>query len=141
MLHCILWIDQSQAKEFVFSKNSIVSEQIIHKQKPERHDQHLDRIDTIKKEALKHFFGEVAEKLTPLDDLLIAGPGLTKTHFHSHLETHYPSIAKKVLAEIIMDQSTDSEIIAAAKNYFHEHGLDKKPQVKIKRILGKSNKS
>ncbi|WP_061248830.1 eRF1 domain 2 [Leptospira alstonii] len=141
MSHCILWIDQSQAKEFVFAKNFSRSKLTLHKPKPERHEQHLDRIDTIKKEDLKHFFEEVAGKLSKTEGLLIAGPGLAKTHFHSHLETHYPSIAKKVLGEIVMDQSTDSEILSAAKNYLHEHRLDKKHQAKVKRILGKKNKS
>ncbi|MBM9579726.1 eRF1 domain 2 [Leptospira sp. 201903070] len=123
MPHCILWIDQSVAKKFVLSKDTVDAQIIHHKGKPEHHDHHPDRFNLIQNEDLKHFFEDVASKLSPNEDLLISGPGLAKTHFLTFLEKQHPAIAKMVLAEIVMDQSTDPEIIAAAKKYYEKRHI------------------
>ncbi|TGM56603.1 eRF1 domain 2 [Leptospira adleri] len=124
MPHCIiLWIDQSVAKKFVLSKDAVETQVIRHKGKTEHHDHHPDRFNLIQNEELKHFFEDVAKNLSPNEDLLISGPGLAKTHFLAYLEKHHPPLAKTVLAEIVMDQSSDSEIVSAAKKYYEKRHI------------------
>ncbi len=106
------------AKEFVFAEDHSNSSVILHHAKPEKHDTHLDRIDGIKSEDLKHFFEEVASKLTKVDNILLTGPGMAKTQFKNHLEVHHSDLAKKIIGEIATDHPTDAELIALGKNIF-----------------------
>ncbi|EQA43717.1 eRF1 domain 2 [Leptospira broomii serovar Hurstbridge str. 5399] len=123
MQHSILWIDSEQAKGFVFTKDSFEMNTDLDRIKPKHHDNHLDRIDQIHNEEIKHFFHEVSQKLGTASDLLIAGPGMAKNHFKSYLETHMPELAKKVVGVVTMDHPTAPEIIKSAKEYYHDHHL------------------
>jgi stalled ribosome rescue protein Dom34 len=48
------------------------------------HDRH-------KHNAEEHFFHEVATAMGTVEELLVFGPGLAKSHFKSHLENHHHS--------------------------------------------------
>ncbi|GBF40339.1 eRF1 domain 2 [Leptospira johnsonii] len=121
MSQSIIWIDKTQAKEFVLSKDHTSSSIILHQAKPERHDNHLDRIDDIRSEDLKHFFEDIVSRLTHVENILLAGPGIAKTLFKNHLEDHHSNLAKKIVAEITTDHPTDPEIITLGKKYFETH--------------------
>ncbi|EID99589.1 hypothetical protein [Leptospira licerasiae] len=121
MSYSILSIDKSMAKEFVFTKDLSNSSVILHHAKPEKHDTHLDRIDSIKSEDLKHFFEEVASKLTEVENILLAGPGMAKTQFKNHLLSHHSALAKRIVGEITTDHPSDAELIALGKKYFQTH--------------------
>ncbi|PJZ25678.1 eRF1 domain 2 [Leptospira hartskeerlii] len=121
MSYSILSIDKSMAKEFVFKKDLSSSSIILHHAKPEKHDTHLDRIDGIKSEDLKHFFEDVVSNLTTVESILLAGPGMAKTQFKNHLEAHHSALAKRIIGEITTDHPTDAELIALGKKYFQTH--------------------
>lgn len=121
MSYSILSIDKSMAKEFVFTTGLSGSSIIPHHVKPEKHDTHPDRVDSIKSEDLKHFFEEVASKLTEVESILLAGPGMTKTQFKNHLQSHHSALAKRIVGEITTDHPSDAELIALGKKYFQTH--------------------
>jgi stalled ribosome rescue protein Dom34 len=64
------------------------------------------------------FYEAVAQHVKDSDELLVIGHGLGKTHFKTHLETHHPQLAKKVVGYEVVDHPTDAQVLAFAVKYF-----------------------
>ncbi len=105
MAYVVCWIDTHDAKIFSFNVDKV--------QKNELH---------IKKEdhGEEHFYHRVAEALMPASEILIVGPGLGKTHFMHHLDSHKVHSALKIKIKGVenMDHPTDGQIIGYGRKFF-----------------------
>ena len=71
------------------------------------------------------FYQEVIDGLDPVKfpQWLIVGPGLAHVHFQHLLNKSYPQLAKCVVAVEPMQNLTDNQIVAYAKNFFTKRGV------------------
>ena len=117
MSSLLLWIDSEHAKIFRFSPEGM-QKQEMKRAEPDHHT-HPHKED----HNSEHFFHQVAESLKSAKEIIIAGPGLAKTHFKTHLEKHHHgNIAKNVIAMETMDHLTDPQIEATGRKFFkHAH--------------------
>ncbi len=65
------------------------------------------------------FFDEIASSLDGIRDIVITGPGMSKTAFASYLRERYPRVAERVVGVETLDHQTGPELVAYAKRYFH----------------------
>jgi stalled ribosome rescue protein Dom34 len=79
------------------------------------------------KEQNKHkdegkYFKELVTALAGANEILLVGPGMAKTHFMHHIESHHQTtLSKKIVGVETVDHPTDGQIVALAKKFFKEH--------------------
>jgi stalled ribosome rescue protein Dom34 len=114
MSACILFIDSDHAKIFKLNPDKIETSSLkIHDSKHRTTDDQKDA------EHEKHFFTDVTTALAGVGELLIVGPGLAKTRFKTHLDSHHhQTLAKGVVGIETIDHPTDPQIIAVGKKFF-----------------------
>ena len=54
------------------------------------------------------------------EELLIMGPSVTKLHLLRHAQKHAPAVAARVVGLETADQSTDRQLAAHVRHYFHK---------------------
>ncbi len=115
-VHAIVWIDHREARIASFSLGtSRVIE--VHSQSPERRIHARDAGSG--KAADDHdFFDEVAEALTGVREVLIAGPGNAKTAFETYITARHAELAKRIVGIETLDHPTDGQLLAHARKTF-----------------------
>lgn len=124
MISLAMWITSDEARIFKFTPNGVESHR-MHKHGPKHAHETQGRNHPQKGGDADHFFHEVAEHLgkEKADHWLIVGPGLAKTHFKGHVESHHAQLAKKIIGVESMDKATDGEITNFAHDFFKKQGL------------------
>jgi stalled ribosome rescue protein Dom34 len=119
MANYVVWIDHDHAKLFELNPAK-VDESTLHATEI-RHHGGVEKEQNNHKNSAK-FFDEVAAKLASANEILLIGPGLAKTHFKSHLETHHEKqIKQKIVGMETVDHPTNGQIVALAKKFFKAH--------------------
>ena len=76
------------------------------------HDKH-------KHNAEEHFFHEIATAIGKMDELLVFGSGMAKTHFKTHLEKHnHHDLTKSLVGVEVLENLTDNQILEAGRKFF-----------------------
>jgi stalled ribosome rescue protein Dom34 len=70
---------------------------------------------------LHEFFAEVCDALAGLDAILITGNRASLSDFRHYIEKHRPGLIDAVIAYETIDQPTDSQLIARARDYFDKY--------------------
>lgn len=114
-----IWIDGEKAKLFEFT-----SEKLIHTElkdpSPLHHTHGEDQLAHQRKEH--DFFKTFLPKLQEATEILITGPGVTKSHLQKFLVEHHAEIGKKIVACEASDHPTEPQIIELARKHFsHQH--------------------
>ncbi|MCM0606468.1 MAG: hypothetical protein KA715_10290 [Xanthomonadaceae bacterium] len=115
MSACVVWIDSEHAKVFKISASGIDKKTMKHHEadnKSAHHDEH-------KHNAHEYFFNAVAKEIGKVDDLLVFGSGVAKSHFKTHLEKHHPAdLAKHLVGVETLELLSDNQILEAARKFF-----------------------
>ena len=119
-MNTVLWIDREHAKLFNMDSGKLTMNQ-LHPHDPEHHTHKHDQDE---KDSAR-FFKSVHEQLKNKKEVIILGPGLTKKHFQTYLETHDPACEKRVLKYITTDHPTDHQIAEYFK-LFQEDALGRR---------------
>ncbi len=118
MSACVVWIDSEHAKIFNISAEGIVKKTMHHHEVNPigaHHDSH-------KHNAEEHFFHQVATAIGSVEELLVFGAGMAKTHFKTHLEKHHhDQLAKHIIGVEPLDHLTDNQILEAARRFFKKY--------------------
>ncbi len=109
--HAVVWIDHTQAKVFRF--NGEAAEKLVleahHPKHAEKH--HIDEQN----------FESVAKALADAGEVLITGPGQTKTALMKHIAQHDAHLLSHITGIESADHPTDGQILAHARHYFEIH--------------------
>lgn len=115
MISTAVWITSDEAKIFQFGAEGVTSHHM--KAHGKSHNQaHLDA---------EKFYHEVAQYLmgTHSQRWLLMGPGLAKTHFQHHIETHHTAMKKFIFGNESFAHGTDGEMQNFAHEYFKKKGV------------------
>ena len=67
------------------------------------------------KHQMKRYFDQLAERIKPLDTVVVFGPAETPEKFIAFLEDKHPGLAKKVKKVATSDSMTDNQFKALAR--------------------------
>ena len=116
--HAVVWLDHATAKIFHFDAHTFESK-IVHSPHAGEHIHHkAGAVGAGHAADDPKFLGAVADALKDAQEILVMGPGHTKSAFSKHLEKHAPLVAKKVVATENADHPTDGEIVNHARKHF-----------------------
>ncbi len=92
----------------------------VHSHSPERRIHRKGQELGSGKAADDHdFFDEIAQELTGIHEVLIAGPGNAKTAFDTYINKRHVELASRVVGVETLDHPTDGELLAHARESFH----------------------
>lgn len=115
---CVVWIDSEHAKIFKISSEGVEKSSLKHHESNPSGSHH----DNHKRNSEEHFFHAVAQAVGRVDELLIFGAGMAKTHFKSHLEKHHHAeLAQHIVGVEPLDQLTDNQILESARKFFKKY--------------------
>lgn len=119
-----IWLDSHEAKIYQFSPNGLTK--TVKKLHGPVHHAEVHGMNHTKSQGdAQKFYQEVIDGLDPVKfpQWLIVGPGLAHVHFQHLLNKSYPQLAKCVVAVEPMQNLTDNQIVAYAKNFFTKRGV------------------
>lgn len=119
-----VWLTSDEARIFKFTPGGVETQHM--RRHGQKHPaESLGRNHGKDAGDAEHFFHEVAEQLVKdkADHWLIVGPGLAKTHFKHHIETHHKPLTKRIIGVETMDKATDGEITNFAHDFFKRQGV------------------
>lgn len=70
---------------------------------------------------LHDYFSEVCDALAGLDAILITGNRTSLSDFRHYVEKHRPNLIDAIIAYETIDQPTDSQLVARARDYFDKY--------------------
>lgn len=70
---------------------------------------------------LHEYFGEVCDALAGLDAILITGNRTSLSDFRHYVDKHRPLLIDAIIAYETIDQPTDSQLVARARDYFDKY--------------------
>ena len=115
MSACVIWMDSEHARVFKMTVSGI-EKKVLTLNAPKVKGSHHD---THKNNAEEKFFHDVALTAGQVEELLVFGPGMAKTHFKKHLEKHHHAgLAKHLVGVEPLDHLTDNQILESARKYF-----------------------
>ena len=118
MSACVIWMDSEHAKIFKISSTGVQKISLKHHESHPigaRHDNH-------KHNSEEHFFHEVTKAVGEVEELLVFGAGMAKSHFKSHLENHHhANLAKHLVGVEPLDNLSDNQILESARKFFKKY--------------------
>ena len=119
MSACVVWMDSEHAKIFKISAEApVVAKELSHHDVPPIGSRH----DNFKHNAEEHFFHNVALEIGNVEELLVFGAGMAKTHFKTHLEKHHHGqLAKSLIGVETLDKLSDNQILEAARKFMKKY--------------------
>ena len=117
----VVWMDSTNAKIFHIAGDAVSTSKAF------RHspDHHTHNKNDAKQKDDPKFFTDIADHLkTMKDSVLLVGPGVSKNHFVTYLESHHQKeLAHRIVGTEAMDHPTDAQIVAFARKYFPQGTL------------------
>ncbi len=110
----IIWLDSEKAEVFGLNTDGIEKSNV---KKSGGSHQSRDN-DNVSDEHLKHFYSDLSSKLNDAEKLLIMGPGESKTHFKTYLDSHAAVLSKNVLSVENSDHPSDNQILDQGRKFF-----------------------
>ena len=110
-LHAVIRIDHQSAQVLQFDAEHVQSQKI--KAHTHHTRQHGSEVRT------EHeFYGQAADALAGVQEVLVVGPGTGHTAFKSYCEKHRPEVARHIIASETVDHPTEAQLVALARKYF-----------------------
>ena len=107
--HAVVWIDHTESHVLMFDKEHI-ERQLI---KSKSHHKHQG-----KSNDMVAFFRSVSDALESTHEILLTGPGTSRSEFLEWCKLNSPQIAKRVVDSLKTDHPSDGQVVAMAKKYF-----------------------
>ena len=119
MSACVIWLDSEHANIFKISAAGIENKKMA------RHTINPvgSHFDAHKHNAEEHFFQKIAAEVGDVEELLVFGAGMAKTHFKTHLEKHNTQLTKHLVGVEPLDKLTDNQILEASRKFFKKYNM------------------
>lgn len=115
MTQYVVWMDSEKADLFNMKSSGVEKSQVnVHGA-----DHHSRSKKDLNDAHSEHFYKDLAVQLKDAEQILLIGPGHSKNHFKTHLETHHTAgLASKIVGMETADHPTDNQIVALASKFF-----------------------
>jgi stalled ribosome rescue protein Dom34 len=109
--HAVVRIDHQTAEILQFDAEHVQAQKI--KTHSHHTRQHHSSVRT------EHeFFGEVCDALAGIQEILVAGSKTAQADFRHYVEKHRPALVPQVVGYETVDQPTQAQLVAFARQYF-----------------------
>ncbi len=115
-----IWVDHKQANVFKFTSGGIKKEE-FQGHFPNHHTHNNDNREEQKHE--EQVFKQLMPQLNDAKEILILGPGITKTHLKKYLESHSSNLSKKIVGCETTDHPTEPQLLSLASKFFNTEHL------------------
>ena len=115
-----VWVDQKHANVFKFTSAGVQKEEFNEKFLSS-HIQANDHLAKLKQE--EQVFKKLLPQLNDAEEILILGPGVTKTHFKKYLENHSGNFGSKIVGCETTDHPTEPQLLSLASKFFSSEHL------------------
>lgn len=132
--HAIAWIDGSEAHVLMFDREHVEAQRIksrthhkatgghvgSHRQMHGRGDSASGRHtpEGGHADTAKDYFGQIAQALEGVHEVLLTGPAQTKNEFHDYCKKNAKAVDKAIVGVVATDHPSDPQLVALAKQYF-----------------------
>lgn len=106
-----VWIDHQEARIFNVDAQNFDEKTVEHAHRHSKGDNHPDDD--------QRFFRDIAHQLAVAEQVLVLGPGVTKTQFFKYAQTNNQALASHIVAVEDADHPTDKQIVAHVRHHFH----------------------
>jgi stalled ribosome rescue protein Dom34 len=107
--HAIVWIDQQEAHVLMFDREHVETQRIRSRSHHSHQGKHTDS---------HSFFKEVSDQLAGTHEVLLTGPGATRTEFKQWCGLHAKGAAHAIVDNVASDHPSDAQLVAMARQYF-----------------------
>lgn len=132
--HAVVWMNQSDAHVLMFDREHVEAQRIKSRTHHKATGGHVGshqlmhgRGDSASghhtpegghAETGKDYFGQIAQALAGVHEVLLTGPAQTKNEFHDYCEKNAKAVAKAIVGVVATDHPTDPQLVALARKYF-----------------------
>ncbi len=114
LFHAVLLIDHHEARLLQFDAEHVEAERI------RSHSHHTkQRGSAVRSEH--EFYAEVCDALKGIHEVLVTGSKTAQADFRHYLEKHRPAQVAQVVGYESVDQPSDRQLVALARQYFLRH--------------------
>lgn len=119
----VVWLDSREAKVFGLLPSGVEPHHVkAHGKK--HHDQPHGKHQEAHHPEAEGVFKELSAILKDASQVLLLGPGESKTHFKTYLERHSAgTLAKKIVGVETVDHPSDNQILEHARAFFKKYDL------------------
>ena len=107
--HAIVWIDHQEAHVLMFDREHVDTQRIRSRSHHSHQGKHTDA---------HSFFKEVSDQLAGTHEVLLTGPGATRTEFKQWCGLHAKGAAHAIVDNVASDHPSDAQLVAMARQYF-----------------------
>ena len=116
--HAVVWIDHSEARIFELGTTGVDHRRIRPAGRRGNVHHKAGTVGSGHAPTDTHFFAAIADALKPVHEILIVGHGQAKTELAHFIRDHVPALAPRIMSVETLDNPTDGEVIAFARNFF-----------------------
>ncbi|WP_374433079.1 hypothetical protein [Inhella sp.] len=114
LFHAVLWLDHHEAKLLQFDADHVEAERL------RAHSHHTKQHGSAVRSE-HEFFAEVCAALQGITEVLVTGSRTAQADFRHYLEKHRPQQVGQVVGYESVDQLSDKQLVALARQYFVKH--------------------
>jgi hypothetical protein len=117
--HAVVWLDHRRASIIHFNGSIDRRIALAASLSPQ---QHQDAIAPGHAAIDRTFFDSIADALGDALEILLVGPASKKDELAEYLLRHRPQLRRRIVAIGTVDQPTDNQLLACARDWFARHG-------------------
>jgi len=111
LFHAVVWIDHHNAQVLQFDA------QHVQAQKVKSHSHHTRQHAAAVRDE-HEFFGEVADALAGITEVLVTGSHTAQADFKHFMQKHRPAVFAQVVGYETVDHPSDNQLVALARTWF-----------------------
>jgi hypothetical protein len=112
--HAVVWTDHQTAQVLQFDAEHVKAQKI-------RAHHHYTRQHHSGVRTEHEFFGEVCDAVEGVKEVLVTGSHKAIADFRHYAEKHRRATATHIVGYEVVDQPSDKQLIALARQYFLKH--------------------
>ena len=111
LFHAVVWLDHHNAKIFQFDTEHVEAQKV-------KASSHHTRQHGAAVRDVHEFFADVCTAVSEVQEILIVGSSTVQSDFKHYVEKHRPHLGKQLVGYEAVDNPTDNQLIAMARQYF-----------------------
>jgi len=116
--HAVVWIDHSEARIYELGTTGVEHRRVRPTDRRGNIHHKAGTVGPGHAAMDTHFLAQVADALNPIREILIVGHGQAKTELAHYIRDHVPALAPRIMGVETVDNPTEGEVIAFARNFF-----------------------
>lgn len=116
--HAVVWLDHLEARIYFFDREGAETQRLTTTLPHHQLHNKAGTIEGKRNPPDKAFYDAVAAKLEPAREWLILGPGSAHDELASHIRSHRPEFANRIVGVRTVDHPSDGQIVAHARSFF-----------------------